>query len=136
VWLYSDGIPGTMPDGQGQFSQFDLGSADHVEVQRGPFASLYGIRSRGSLQERARLLLRSRLRTACVARKESARSGPLRRVMMVEMAFWTRAILSRRCTVGVAVPLYSGATALELANTKFPYLARRTQAERTRSEDT
>jgi hypothetical protein len=40
--------------------------------------------------------------------------------MMVEMAFWTRAILSRRCTVGVAVPLYSGATALELANTKFP----------------
>src|SRR3984893_4243905 len=24
VRLYSDGIPGTMPDGQGQFSQFDL----------------------------------------------------------------------------------------------------------------
>jgi len=23
VRLYSDGIPGTMPDGQGQFSQFD-----------------------------------------------------------------------------------------------------------------
>jgi len=28
IRLYSDGIPGTMPDGQGQFSQFDLGSAD------------------------------------------------------------------------------------------------------------
>ena len=27
VRLYADGIPGTMPDGQGQFSQFDLGSA-------------------------------------------------------------------------------------------------------------
>ena len=35
VRLYSDGIPGTMPDGQGQFSQFDLGSADHIEVLRG-----------------------------------------------------------------------------------------------------
>jgi iron complex outermembrane recepter protein len=38
--LYSDGIPGTMPDGQGQFSQFDLGSADHIEVLRGPFWAL------------------------------------------------------------------------------------------------
>ena len=42
VRLYSDGIPGTMPDGQGQFSQFDLGSADHIEVLRGPFSALYG----------------------------------------------------------------------------------------------
>ena len=41
VRLYSDGIPGTMPDGQGQFSQFDLGSADHIEVLRGPFSALY-----------------------------------------------------------------------------------------------
>jgi iron complex outermembrane receptor protein len=45
--LYSDGIPGTMPDGQGQFSQFDLGSADHVEVLRGPFSALYGNSSGG-----------------------------------------------------------------------------------------
>ena len=37
VRLYSDGIPGTMPDGQGQFSQFDLGSAGRMEVLRGPF---------------------------------------------------------------------------------------------------
>src|SRR5262249_14825154 len=34
VRLYSDGIPGTMPDGQGQFSQFDLSGADHIEVLR------------------------------------------------------------------------------------------------------
>jgi iron complex outermembrane receptor protein len=45
--LYSDDIPGTMPDGQGQFSQFDLGSADHIEVLRGPFSALYGNSSGG-----------------------------------------------------------------------------------------
>ena len=47
VRLYSDGIPGTMPDGQGQFSQFDLGSAGHIEVMRGPFSALYGNSSGG-----------------------------------------------------------------------------------------
>jgi iron complex outermembrane receptor protein len=45
--LYSDGIPGTMPDGQGQFSQFDLGSAGRIEVLRGPFSALYGNSSGG-----------------------------------------------------------------------------------------
>ncbi|MDE2305204.1 MAG: TonB-dependent receptor [Gammaproteobacteria bacterium] len=47
VRLYSDGIPGTMPDGQGQFSQFDLGSAARIEVLRGPFSALYGNSSGG-----------------------------------------------------------------------------------------
>ncbi len=47
VRLYADGIPGTMPDGQGQFSQFDLGSADRMEVLRGPFSALYGNSSGG-----------------------------------------------------------------------------------------
>jgi iron complex outermembrane receptor protein len=47
VRLYADGIPGTMPDGQGQFSNFDLGSADRVEVLRGPFSALYGNSSGG-----------------------------------------------------------------------------------------
>jgi iron complex outermembrane recepter protein len=47
VRLYSDGIPGTMPDGQGQFSQFDLSAADHIEVLRGPFSALYGNSSGG-----------------------------------------------------------------------------------------
>src|SRR5271163_1547650 len=41
------GIPGTMPDGQGQFSQFDLSSADRIEVMRGPFSALYGNSSGG-----------------------------------------------------------------------------------------
>src|ERR1022692_3076781 len=51
VRLYSDGIPGTMPDGQGQFSQFDLGSSGHIEVLRGPFSALYGNSSGGVIAE-------------------------------------------------------------------------------------
>jgi iron complex outermembrane recepter protein len=47
VRLYADGVPGTMPDGQGQFSNFDLGSADRVEILRGPFSALYGNSSGG-----------------------------------------------------------------------------------------
>jgi iron complex outermembrane receptor protein len=47
VRLFADGIPGTMPDGQGQYSNFDLGSADHIEVLRGPFSALYGNSSGG-----------------------------------------------------------------------------------------
>lgn len=50
VRLYVDGIPATMPDGQGQLSHFDLGSAERVEVLRGPFSSLYGNSSGGVLQ--------------------------------------------------------------------------------------
>jgi iron complex outermembrane receptor protein len=45
--LYSDGIPATAPDGQGQVSHFDLSSADRIEVLRGPFSSLYGNSSGG-----------------------------------------------------------------------------------------
>jgi iron complex outermembrane receptor protein len=47
VRLYSDGIPATMPDGQGQVSHFDLGSAARIEVMRGPFSALYGNSSGG-----------------------------------------------------------------------------------------
>lgn len=47
VRLYADGIPGTMPDGQGQFSHFDLTGADRIEVLRGPFSALYGNSSGG-----------------------------------------------------------------------------------------
>ncbi len=45
--LYADGIPATMPDGQGQVSHIDLGSAARVEVMRGPFSALYGNSSGG-----------------------------------------------------------------------------------------
>lgn len=40
--LYADGIPATLPDGQGQVAHFNLDSADRVEVLRGPFSVLYG----------------------------------------------------------------------------------------------
>jgi len=40
--LLVDGIPASMPDGQGQASHIDLGSADRIEVLRGPFAVMYG----------------------------------------------------------------------------------------------
>lgn len=45
--LYSDGIPATMPDGQGQVGHFALGSAARLEVLRGPFSVLYGNSSGG-----------------------------------------------------------------------------------------
>ena len=42
VRLIVDGIPATMPDGQGQASSVALGSAERIEVLRGPMAQLYG----------------------------------------------------------------------------------------------
>jgi iron complex outermembrane receptor protein len=45
--LYTDGIPATMPDGQGQVSHFDLADAQRIEVLRGPFSALYGNSSGG-----------------------------------------------------------------------------------------
>jgi len=50
VRLYADGIPATMPDGQGQVSAFSLGSASRIEVLRGPFSALYGNSSGGVIQ--------------------------------------------------------------------------------------
>lgn len=47
VRLYVDGIPATMPDGQGQTSNIDISSLDRVEVLRGPFSALYGNSSGG-----------------------------------------------------------------------------------------
>ena len=50
VRLYVDGIPATLPDGQGQSTNIDIGSADRVEVLRGPFSALYGNSSGGVIQ--------------------------------------------------------------------------------------
>ena len=50
VRIYVDGIPATLPDGQGQTSNIDIGSADRVEVLRGPFSALYGNSSGGVMQ--------------------------------------------------------------------------------------
>lgn len=48
--LYTDGIPATMPDGQGQLSNFNFDSAERIEVLRGPFSALYGNSSGGVIQ--------------------------------------------------------------------------------------
>ena len=50
IRLYADGIPATMPDGQGQAATFNLGSADRIEVLRGPFSSMYGNAAGGVIQ--------------------------------------------------------------------------------------
>lgn len=45
--LYVDGVPATLPDGQGQVSNFPLDAAERIEVLRGPFSALYGNSSGG-----------------------------------------------------------------------------------------
>ncbi|MBF5005157.1 TonB-dependent receptor family protein [Diaphorobacter caeni] len=49
VQIFVDGIPSTMPDGQGQISNIDLSSAERIEVLRGPYSALYGNSAGGVL---------------------------------------------------------------------------------------
>ncbi len=42
IRMFVDDIPATMPDGQGQAANINLGSTRRIEVLRGPFAALYG----------------------------------------------------------------------------------------------
>ncbi|TFW71197.1 TonB-dependent receptor [Methylotenera oryzisoli] len=50
VRVYVDGIPLTMPDGQGQPGVVDLSAVKSIEVMRGPFSALYGNSSGGVIQ--------------------------------------------------------------------------------------
>jgi iron complex outermembrane receptor protein len=50
VRLYADGIPASMPDGQGQAATFNLDLAERIEILRGPFSALYGNHSGGVVQ--------------------------------------------------------------------------------------
>ena len=50
VRLIADGIPASMPDGQGQAATFNLDLAERIEVLRGPFSALYGNHSGGVIQ--------------------------------------------------------------------------------------
>ncbi|MFC7518987.1 TonB-dependent receptor family protein [Herbaspirillum sp. GCM10030257] len=50
VRILIDGIPATMPDGQGQPSTATLTSARRIEILRGPVAQLYGNAAGGVLQ--------------------------------------------------------------------------------------
>lgn len=47
IKILVDGIPATLPDGQSQVDSLDLGSAEQVEVLRGPSSALYGNASGG-----------------------------------------------------------------------------------------
>ncbi|MEC5211657.1 iron complex outermembrane receptor protein [Polaromonas sp. CG_9.5] len=50
VRILVDGIPATMPDGQGQAATASLTSAKRIELLRGPLAQLYGNAAGGVLQ--------------------------------------------------------------------------------------
>lgn len=50
IRIYVDGIPLTMPDGQGQPGVVDLSAIKSIEVMRGPFSALYGNSSGGVIQ--------------------------------------------------------------------------------------
>jgi len=47
IKIMLDGIPQTLPDGQGQLTHVELGSADRIEVLRGSASALYGNASGG-----------------------------------------------------------------------------------------
>ncbi|GIX48259.1 MAG: TonB-dependent receptor [Candidatus Tectimicrobiota bacterium] len=47
IKILVDGIPETLPDGQSQVDSLDLGSAQRIEVLRGPTSALYGNASGG-----------------------------------------------------------------------------------------
>lgn len=50
IRLITDGIPASMPDGQGQTSTVSMTSTERIEVLTGPLAQLYGNASGGVIQ--------------------------------------------------------------------------------------
>lgn len=50
IRLFVDGVPATLPDGQGQVSDFNLDMGGRLEVLRGPFSVLYGNAAGGVVQ--------------------------------------------------------------------------------------
>jgi iron complex outermembrane receptor protein len=53
IRIFADDIPLTLPDGQGSVDAIDLGSAEQVEVIRGPFSAVYGSASGGVINIRS-----------------------------------------------------------------------------------
>lgn len=52
IRIFADDIPQTLPDGQGSVDAIDLGSAEQIEVIRGPFSAVYGSASGGVINIR------------------------------------------------------------------------------------
>lgn len=50
IRLIADGIPASMPDGQGQAATFNLDRAERIEVLRGPMTAVYGNQAGGVIQ--------------------------------------------------------------------------------------
>jgi iron complex outermembrane receptor protein len=66
IKIIVDGIPETLPDGQGSVDGIDLGSASRINVIRGPASSLYGNASGGAIlveSEKGTLIPFANLRT-------------------------------------------------------------------------
>ena len=47
IQLIADGIPATLPDGQGSVDAIDLGSAERIQILRGPASAIYGASAGG-----------------------------------------------------------------------------------------
>jgi len=52
IRIFADDIPLTLPDGQGSVDAIDLGSAQQIDVIRGPFSAVYGSASGGVINIR------------------------------------------------------------------------------------
>ncbi len=50
IKLFTDGIPASMADGQGETSTFNLDQAQRIEILQGPLASIYGNQAGGIIQ--------------------------------------------------------------------------------------
>lgn len=48
--LFTDGIPASMADGQGQSSTFNLDQTERIEVMQGPMSAIYGNQAGGVIQ--------------------------------------------------------------------------------------
>jgi iron complex outermembrane receptor protein len=75
VRLLVDGIPATLPDGQGQAATFNLDMAERIEVLRGPFSAIYGNHAGGVIQ----LFTRDGAGPSSVALNVSAGSDGMRK---------------------------------------------------------
>ena len=77
IKILVDGIPQTLPDGQGQLTNLELGEVDHIEVLRGSSSALFGNASGGviSIWTNPRAVEQVREDARFVAGQFSERSG-------------------------------------------------------------